>query len=302
MFVKQYARFLVVVISVILSGAYCVAKNDDDVFVKCQFSKTSFFCQECVCATMWLYTVNPDVAYVNEINSPELKKGKFSYISRITDLPRPHREKVNGVDYIAIAISSYMIIMGDAGKYDMTGGKYEVGLNVPVVYDDPFYGRVRTLETRSRILCLPSVEFKVNELPSIAGDFPFSGAVGEFEVEAMIPPGDIIVNEDASVILIVKGKGMLGSDVLPEYREAFGNGNKLKSFTEHNKVFYDGKDIISEKELECEFVPTDINNCEIGVVRFGYFNPSTRRYEIAESEPIRINVKSSAVKIEPKYI
>lgn len=121
-------------------------------------------------------------------------------------------------------------------------------------------------------------------------------------METIVPKGDIIVNEDASLIIVVKGKGLLGSDILPEYREAFGTGNKLKSFTERTDSFYDGKDIVSEFEMECEFVPTDIKNCEIGVVRFGYFNPETGKYETAESKPVKIDVKSSAVKIAPVYI
>lgn len=278
------------------------AGNEGSMFVKCEFNKTEFYAHECVCATVWLYSEDADIAYVNELVSPSLRKGEFSYLSRLSQSPKAHRENIKGVDYFVFPLSSYMFTMSNAGKYQMIDGEFEIGINVPVVYNDPFYGRIRGVETHSRRVRMSPSSFKVKSLPPVKEGAPFSGAVGEFEVETIVPKGDIIVNEDASLIIVVKGKGLLGSDILPEYREAFGTGNKLKSFTERTDSFYDGKDIVSEFEMECEFVPTDIKNCEIGVVRFGYFNPETGKYETAESKSVKIDVKSSAVKIAPVYI
>lgn len=278
------------------------ANKENDMFVKCELNKTEFYAHECVCATVWLYSVDGDIAYVNELESPSLKRGEFSHLSRLSQSPKAHKENIRGVDYFVFPLSSYIFTMADGGKYQMINGEFEIGINVPVIYNDPFYGRIRGVETRSHRVQMSPVAFKVKSLPPVQYNMTFSGAVGEFEVKTIVPHGDIIVNEDASLLIVVKGKGLLGSDILPEYREAFGNGNKLKSFTERNDSFFDGKDIVSELEMECEFVPTDIKNCEIGVIRFGYFNPKSGKYEIAESEPVKIDVKSSAVKIAPIYI
>ncbi len=277
-------------------------RNTGDMFVRCEFSKTEFYAYESVRATIWLYSTNPEIAYVNEMKSPSLKKGEFSYLSRLSQSPEPRRERIKGIDYYVFPLSSYFFTMRNDGKYQMEGGEYEVGVNIPYVIQDPFYGRMRGMKThKMRITMLPSA-FKVKSLPAMKDDTTFSGAVGEFEVSIIVPEGNIIVNEDASLNIVVKGKGLLGSDLLPEYREAFGNGNKLKSFSERSNSYFDGKDIVSELVMECEFVPTDIKNCEIGIIRFGYFNPMTGKYEVAESEPVKIDVKSSAVRIEPVYI
>ncbi len=301
-FLKHIRYMIWIMMAILCHHTAFSANSDGNMFVKCEFNKTEFYAHECVCATIWLYSVDADIAYVNELSSPSLKKGEFSYLSRLSHSPKAHRENVRGTEYFVFPLSSYMFTMSNEGKYQMINGEFEIGINIPVVYDDPFYGRVRGMETRSQIVRMSPSGFKVKPLPPIKNDMTFSGAVGEFEVKTIVPEGDIIVNEDASLIIIVKGRGFIGPDILPEYKEAFGNGNKLKSFTDRSNSFYDGKDIVSELELECEFVPNDINNCEIGVIRFGYFNPKSGKYEVAESEPVRIDVKSSAVKIAPIYI
>ncbi len=82
------------------------------------------------------------------------------------------------------------------------------------------------------------VDFKVKSLPAAKDTVAFSGAVGKFSVSTVVPRGDIIVNEEASIIVIVKGRGLLGSDILPEYRDAFGEGNKLKSISEQLNTYF----------------------------------------------------------------
>ena len=299
---RHIFRYTVIVSALIVGMLSANAKNHEDLFVRCSIDQSSFYSHECVCATMWLYTPYSDIAFVNEVESPHLKTGEYSYISRVQNFHKSHREKVDGKLYYAFPLASFVFAMNDAGKYTMQSGKFEIGINFPVVYEDPFFGKVRTAETRSCIVDMKPVDFKVKSLPAAKDTVAFSGAVGKFSVSTVVPRGDIIVNEEASIIVIVKGRGLLGSDILPEYRDAFGEGNKLKSISEQLNTYFDGESIVSELELECEFVPTDIRNCRIGAVRFGYFNPETKRFEVAESEPVDIDVKSSAVKVEPVYI
>ncbi len=297
---KLYIQLFLLFSSIFLTGeAYCLAEDHKNMFIKCEFDKSDIFCRECVNATVWLYTTNGEIAYVKELVPPILKNGSFAYISPLPESVPLRRETIKGVEYLALPISSFLFSINEDGKYHMMGGEYEIAVNVPVINNDSFFGRLYGVETQSQTIRMTPVDFKIKPLPKVKENTTFSGAVGEFEVKTIVPRGDIIVNEEASVYVVVKGNGILGSDILPEYKEAFGKGNKLKSFSESNDMYFDRGRIMSELELECEFVPTDINDCEIGVIRFGYFNPRTRRYEVAESEPIRIDVKSSVTKIKP---
>ena len=265
-------------------------------FMRIEFSENDFYVNQCVGMTILLYSEYPDISYFREVNAPRLEKGELGYITRSKFNSRSRKETFDGKEYWVIPVAQYYVMLKEAGKYTITGGEYDAGLNVPVLYDDPFYGRIRGVDTRNVKLSLEKSSFKVKNLPKVDDAFPFSGAVGEFEVETIIPRGDIIVNEEATAIIVLKGKGLLGDDVLPEYREAFGQNMKLKSFSERNDVFQDSSGIISEKEMECVFIPESREDCEVGVVRFGYFNPKTGKYEVAESSPVKINVESSAIK------
>lgn len=267
----------------------------DKIFIDYEFSKKKFYEQEGAFITLWLYSVNPDIAFAKEAEAPTLNKGNFAYASKVQDMRQSKKERVKGVDYYAYPLSTYLVMMRDPGKFKLQNGSYEVGINVPVVYQDPMWGEQRGFETRSFRISLPTAEFRVKELPVAEGTGNFSGAVGNFEIVTSIPEGNIILNEPSTVVITVRGNGLIGNDILPEYREAFGNGTKLRSVSENSRMFFDGKDVVSELELECEFIPTDKDNCEIGIVSLGYFNPETEKYETARSEPVRVNVKSLSV-------
>lgn len=301
-FKRKSAFYAAMICSLLFCNIAPAKSTDDDFFVRCEFSKSEIYCYECVNIVYWLYTTTNDFAYINKVPTPHLKNGNFSFISQMKELPAPKRKEIKGREYAAYPISAYIVAMKDAGTFSIDGDEFEFERNNSVFVEDEYRGLLRKIERTRQLVKMPRAKFKVVSLPKISDDISFSGAVGEFEVQTLLPPGDIIVNEDARVIIVVRGKGLLGSDILPEYREAFGTGNKLKSFEQKDNAYFHGNSIISEKRLECEFVPDNLNNCEIGVVRFCFFNPKTRKYEIVESSPIKIEVKSSAIKVEPYYI
>lgn len=281
----------------------CRASKQPNIFVKCIFSKDEFYSHEFVTADFWLYSDNPDIQYINELKAPLLnKRNEFAQFTKISKYLQPKVESIDGKQYYVFPVGSYMVMMENPGKYEFSGGEYQVGMNVPTGYVDPFYGGGRYYETVVNSASMIPSHFKVLKLPEMKSEGTFSGAVGDFKISTIVPPGDIFVNEDATVIVTIQGKGIIPDDILPEYQEAFGKGNKLKSFIENSELFADGEDVVCRKNLEFIFVPEEIDNCEIGRIRFEFFNPTSKRYEVIESEPVKVEIKSSAIKIKPVYI
>lgn len=295
-------KILTICIMSLVCWACCCAsrkgseKKSDIAFMRVELSENEFYVNQVVSMTFWLYSDYPDISFFREVKAPRLEKGEFGYISRADFQSGSRREIINNKEFWAVPVARYFVMVKNSGKYTFDGGEYELGVNVPVVYDDPFYGRIRGVDTRQLKVSPDKTVFNVKNLPKAEESFPFSGAVGEFDVETVVPKGDIIVNEEATAIVVLKGRGLIGEGILPEYREAFGECTKLKSFTERNDIFYDSAGVVSEKEMECVFIPETRDNCRIGVVRFGYFNPRTKKYEIAESTPVEIDVESSAIR------
>lgn len=251
-----------------------------------------------------LRSSTPDIAFATPSGKPGLKKGEYSTFQIISEPGPAYVEKVNGNDVYCFPLEAYMISVADKGSYELTDDDFIIGISYPVVVNDPFWGPRRSSEVRKVPVSVTSKSFKVKPLPKIPQDFNFSGSVGDFTIETVIPEGDIFINEEATAYIILRGKGMIEEATLPSYTEAFTNGVQLKSVTESRDEAYDGrnKTMMSEIRLECTFIPTVRNGAEIGEVTLGYFDPEAGEYKMARSKPVTVTVKSSAAKRESMSI
>ena len=302
---KQKLNNTVILLTVfIIAELFCVkefalsAKRiSEDFFITLEVSKDNPYEREANYLTLTLHSKIPDIAYANVIESPYVESGNFNYINRIDVSSRGRKEIIDGEEYFSFPLQTYVFTFHDKGNYTLSGGTFEVGINMPVVYDDPFWGRTRGVETSNVKLVSDKKKIKVRKLPTPIKEENFCDVVGDFEIATVVPPGDIIINEPCTAIITVKGKGLLGNDVLPEYAEAFHDEVKLKSMSENRKMYFDGKDIVSELQLECDFIPQSAD-AKIGAVKIVYFNPETGKYETAVSDPVDVKVKSITSKIQ----
>lgn len=164
--------------------------------------------------------------------------------------------------------------------------------------NDPFWGRVRSQKVEDFKVGVKSAKIKVKSLPSVPADVDYSGSVGSFTIETVLPKGDIFIGEEATAYVVLKGRGMLEESTLPAYREAFTQGMKLKSVSESRDESFDHStgEMVSEIRLECTFVPTERDGVVIGEITFGYFDPKIKEYKTAKSKPVQVTVKSTTAK------
>lgn len=282
-------------VNAILGCCLALSAADKELFIMPECNKSSLYCNEVGKVIIWLYTTNPNISGYSEDQAVSLENGEFSYIAKIADLPAMSKKVINKKDYYAIPLAMYVFMIKTPGKHKIIGGKYNIAIDEPVIVNDPWYGSITTYRTKMDKLDASSVNIKTNPLPSAKFDNHFSGAIGNYKVEVVIPKGNIIINEPASALIKIEGNGMIGNDTMPDYQSAFGSGCKLKSVSDKNECFYNGHNLMSQKILECEFIPTE-KDCVIGPVEFGFFNPDTQKYIVAKSEPVKVEVKSSTVK------
>ena len=293
-------RYIICLFMALTAGFTAVsAKNSNDIIIVPECDKTSYYCNETGTLTLWLYTKNPEISDISEISPISIADGGFSYITRVESSQPFRKTKYKGKEYYAAPLAVYAIMIKDPGKYNISGGEYQIGMNVPAVVHDPFFGNIRTYQTAVESVAADKVSVNIKNLPSNDKTSSFSGAVGSYKVDVIIPSKEIIINEPTTVLIIIEGKGLIGDDALPDYRGAFSENIKLKSMNDKCDYYYDGNNVITKKILECEVIPTVRENCKIGSVEFGYFNPETGKYEVAGSEPVILDVKSSTVKIAP---
>lgn len=292
-----WMRILGIICFFLLSVFSLNAKKYDDYFIQGEINKRQPYEGETFVLSYFLYSKSPDIAFVNRIGEIKAEGDEASFFSRIESDRRGQKTELNGEIYYRFPLEHYIVSFDHSGKFKYLSGEFEIGIKTPVVYDDPFWGRRRGYKTEEIVLSPKEVELKVRSLPGKSQD-PKANSIGRYAVEVKIPRGDIFIDRPARALIILKGEGMIGDDVLPDYVKAFKGGDvKLKSMSESRKQYFDGKDLISELILDCEFIP-ESKKVEIGEVSFSFFNPITGKYEVATSSPVEIEVKSIVSKME----
>lgn len=201
---------------------------------------------------------------------------------------------IKGKKHYKAVIARYWVTASEPGRFSIPGGEYVIGQVKERIVRDPFWGNMRSSYYEPVNLNAPSLSLKVETLPSVPTGFPFSGAVGDFDVSVWIPEGYISAGQDAIAIVSITGQGDLSEVEIPSVQEAFGAQARFKSLSvEKTNFVKDGK-LCSEMELEVTFVPhpDGDGNCTIGGVTFGYYSPTASKFLKTTSDPVDVPIGS----------
>lgn len=291
---------LSVLVSSFVMSASEVGRNtaDPEFSIECRMDPQTFYERQPVPMVVTLISSTPNIALAEVRSAPSLTKGEFASVQKVSPAGSAYKEVSGGKTYYCFPLEAYMVTMSDKGKYEIGGGEYEIGVSFPAVVNDPFWGKRRTSVVKRFSVPVDKRMFNVKSLPTPPASVDFSGSVGKFTIETVVPRGDIFVNEEAVAVVVLRGTGMIADSTLPEYRNAFRNGVRLKSISESRDAAYDNGQMISELSLECTFIPDVRDGVEIGEVTFCYFDPEAGEYRTARSAPVRIDVKSTTSKRE----
>lgn len=269
-----------------------------EMFLKVETNSDRLYVGEAIVFDVMLYTSDPNVVDVAAASPLKLRRGEFSDLKRVPVSKAYESVKIHDRKFFKIPVDCFVGSLSEKGKYEVEGPAYAVTVSRPVIYNDPFWGRMRSSETHRYDLKGADYKFSVSALPDAGKFTSFSGAVGDFDVRTMVPRGDIIVGEDAVAYVIVEGEGLLGDDIMPEYRSAFGKGMRLKSVSPSRESYMSDGRMMSRITIECTFIPETRENCEIGPVSFEFFNPKSKSYESVKSGSVPVEVKSSTIRRE----
>lgn len=136
----------------------------------------------------------------------------------------------------------------------------------------------------------PAAELKVLPLPTQDQPKDFSGAVGDFRVSSDISPAGAAVGEPQTLRLHVTGAGnfdRVNSNMLDRL-EHWKTYPVKSAFTPKDAVGYSG-----EKVFEQPLIAEASGAQSIPEIELSFFNPNTRQYERAHTQPIKVAVASS---------
>jgi hypothetical protein len=135
-----------------------------------------------------------------------------------------------------------------------------------------------------------AAELKVVPLPTQGQPKDFSGAVGEFQVSSDIAPARVAAGDPQTLRLHISGSGNFDrvDSTMFDHLDHWKTYPAKSSFTPSDAGGYKG-----EKVFEQPLIATRPGEQSIPGLEFSYFNPNTRQYERAHTEPIKVTVAAS---------
>lgn len=269
------------------------AITGDELFVRIILSKESAYEQEPIECVIKLYTQYGINSFI-----PTTQPSFDGFI--IEEIPIKSAinqvETFNGKDYYTAILKRCLIFPQKSGKLTINSGKYDL---VAEKYEKVTFGggyaysRVPIREKLSISSNSASMTIKPLPLPQPEN---FSGAVGEFDVNAKLTSSSFRTNEATSLIFTIVGSGNV--KYIKEPNLDFPAEFEL--YTPKSKFDTDVSNgtMTGSATFEYTFVPKSVGKFQISQYEFVYFDPAKGEYITKEIEPFTFNVSRGVSSVE----
>lgn len=221
-------------------------------------------------------------ADVRDIRYPSFPSAGFSVLP--FDEPNQRQAVIGGIIFRVIDFTAtvYPVTTGE-----LTLGPAEANCNIIVTTSrspDPFFDqRVRYGITVKS----DPYTITVKPLPESGKPESFSGAVGQYDLNAAAKPTSLKVGEPITLTMTVKGQGNIDMVNMPK----ISGLDEFKVYDPQVNVKKEGNS--GEKTFEQVLIPKSLNVKAIPEIKFSYFDPETERYITKIKGPIPIQVSQS---------
>jgi len=285
-----------------------------NLFVKVQVDKNSCYVGEPIVATYKLYSRLSSESRVTR--RPSLNG--FSVYDMVDPTSDPVSvERLNGKDFTVHIIRKTQLIPLQAGSIDLDpveventvhfvkgSGNREARRSGNTLRDlldqmndeanlGPEVDENVTLNTKP-------VTITVKPLPEETRPAGFSGAVGNFSVEASLASNTISAQDENTLHVVVKGKGNLPVFAAPPV--AWPESITAFDPTAKEEVNKTVSPMTGAKSFDFVFTPKIAGRFTIPAVNFSYFDPATQSYKTAETKPIDLQVSPAIRKRDPSPV
>lgn len=205
------------------------------------------------------------------------------------------RQDIQGQQYVSQVIQRHILIPQKTG--DLVIAPYESEWMVQQrvqrrrsnsvfdsFFDDPFFDNVQEVPTK---LATPPVTIHVKPLPSGAPE-GFTGAVGDFSMEASLSNQEIEVNEALSLKITIRGIGNL--PLLGEPTVNLPLDHDLYDVTRSLNMSTSGNRISGSVSFEYPIVARHAGRFRIAPVQFAWFDPNQEIYQTASTDEFTFTV------------
>jgi len=265
-------------------------KDDNKIFIKAEIDKRKAYLGEQITLTYNLYrNVNASIEpfqipefpgfWLEDIYTPQ----RLNYQTKI----------INGTSYQVAKLGEKALFPVAYDNHTIPSLKIKANVEIKRKnkrgrdpFFDPFFDSFYT-ETRTKFLQTDEIEIEIDELPvPIPKDF--TGAVGQFNIEAKIDSDTLKVNEGFIYKITLKGTGNIGLFSLPKIKFP----NQLEKH-EPEKSFE--KDIFrnlltGKRTWEYMLIPRQSGSIKMPSIEMSYFDPINEKWLKLKTDNVYLNI------------
>lgn len=266
------------------------AVGGEDIFVRTSVSNNTPYKGECIVATVKIY-VKPEVG-LSGLENYKLPtfNGFYSQDLDPTAQPQFTTENYNGRVYNSAVLKRYILFPQQSGTltidpFETTAVvQVRANTNTRSVFDDFFGSQTQLVHKK---LTSSVIKVNVKDLPAGA-PASFTGAVGDFTIEASLSKDQVVANNAISMLAKISGTGnmKLFDAPKPELPTDFEVYDTKTSENLRNSV----SGITGSRQFETPFVPRSAGNFTVPSIQFSYFNPSKKQYVILSTKELSLTV------------
>ena len=269
----------------------------DEVFIAAEIDKENAYLGEQVTLTYKLYKkIDIDIAGIDQFQMPDFRGFWTEELYTPQRLQYQSKEvAIKGVRYQVANLGQRALFPIASDKHEIPPVKIKVQLEVKKKkkrrdpFFDPFFDSFLS-ETKTRILVTDKRNLKIKQYPQ-PRPFDFTGAVGEFELNAAIDRESVKVNEGITLTIILKGTGNIGLFSLPDTKFP----ESIEVFPPTENFDKDGfrNQITGNQKWEYVLIPRQEGSLIIPMVQMSFFDPKSETWKRTNTDPIQISVSPS---------
>ncbi|MDR2437516.1 MAG: BatD family protein [Endomicrobium sp.] len=223
---------------------------------------------------------------IDLISNPEYYPPDFAGFWNDGSKPKERYEVVDGANYHVDELETVLYPVG-VGVKTISPTKLKISVIDFSGLDDDFFSVFSNMgQGRNKILETNHIEVKVVALPKEGRPLDFSGAVGDFKINASLDKQTAQTNEPVTLTITIKGSGNMKS---------VGNlhFSGYNGFKKYDTVVTNVSD--TSKEFKTIFIPQLPGDKKIPAVSLSFFNPAKKQYEIIKAQPQTIAVTGEPI-------
>ncbi len=254
-----------------------IPRSDSDLFLRTYLDTDEAYVGQQVSMTVYLFS-RVDLASVESVTFPQLEGFWSEDIDSPTNLTSEQRN-INGIPYRAYLLKRKALFPTRAGKLEIAPVQSEVTTGFL------FAGHKVSRKGNK-------VTLNVKPLPPGAPDGFAATNVGRWKLSMDVTPQDVTLGEPVTVRVFLEGRGNVKNTPVP--RVTAPPSFRLYDPTTTDKVSTRSGVYGGRRTQEYIAMPSQTGSFTFPELTFPFFNPETRQYEIARTEPITVRVAPGA--------